>query len=273
MNMNRKLAFAIQNIPAGKLNAMVKNLMLQMGITDPEETVRRINSREWTAGKSVSRVTEKDGLFHVTLPRASRSGEDSFDCLVLMRELEINQRILETQERRYNEGFPSSYEEDHKSRRDFVIIPGNKFRQSGNSMVGVNNFQTSEGRGPAVVSSVLLDETKITNDGVYAYARSLGLEPCIHRDAGLLMEHLISPDWESMGLNEIRVMHDHKPVNLIHDHFLKASSPKPDGPERLVPEILKLWTGGITTTHLRGDNLPYNAIELNRLGFVFYKPV
>lgn len=270
--MNRKLAFAIQNIPAGKLNALVKNLMLQMEITDPEETVRRINAREWTTSKSVSCVTEKDGLFHVTLPRASRCGESSFDRLVLMRELEVNQRILETCERRYSEGFPSSYEEAHKSRRDFVIVPGSKFLSSRGTMVGVSNFQTPEGSGPAVVSRTLLDGTKITNADVYTYARSLGLEPCIHRDAGLLMEHLIGPDWESMGLSEIRVMHDHKPVNLIQDGFLKASSPKPDGPERLEPEILKLWTGGITTTHLRGDSLPYNATELDWLGFVFFKP-
>jgi hypothetical protein len=39
--------FAIAEVMPGKLNALVKNLMRQMNITDPEEAVRRINSGEW----------------------------------------------------------------------------------------------------------------------------------------------------------------------------------------------------------------------------------
>jgi hypothetical protein len=39
--------FVISDVVPGKLNALVKNLMLQMGIDDPHEAVRRVNSEEW----------------------------------------------------------------------------------------------------------------------------------------------------------------------------------------------------------------------------------
>jgi hypothetical protein len=44
--MNKE--FAISDVLPGKLNALVKNLMSSMRITDPNEAVRRINSGEWT---------------------------------------------------------------------------------------------------------------------------------------------------------------------------------------------------------------------------------
>ena len=39
--------FAISDITVGRLNALVKNIMFQMNINDPEEAVRRVNSGEW----------------------------------------------------------------------------------------------------------------------------------------------------------------------------------------------------------------------------------
>lgn len=39
--------FAISTIPTGKLNALVKNLMVQMEIRDPVEAVRRVNAGAW----------------------------------------------------------------------------------------------------------------------------------------------------------------------------------------------------------------------------------
>lgn len=38
--------FVIAEVMPGKLNALVKNLMHQMDLTDPNEAVRRINSGE-----------------------------------------------------------------------------------------------------------------------------------------------------------------------------------------------------------------------------------
>lgn len=47
--MNQEVhEFAIAEVLPGKLNALVKNLTRQMGITDPNEAVRRVNAGEWT---------------------------------------------------------------------------------------------------------------------------------------------------------------------------------------------------------------------------------
>lgn len=45
--MSTEVLFAIQDVLPGKLNALVKNIMSQMAIDDPNEAVRRINAGEW----------------------------------------------------------------------------------------------------------------------------------------------------------------------------------------------------------------------------------
>ncbi len=45
--------FAIAEVLPRKLNAMVKRIMRQMGINDPNEAVRRINSEEWVVSKAI----------------------------------------------------------------------------------------------------------------------------------------------------------------------------------------------------------------------------
>lgn len=47
MSVEKQL-FVIQDVLPGKLNALVKNIMDRMGINDPNEAVRRVNSGEWT---------------------------------------------------------------------------------------------------------------------------------------------------------------------------------------------------------------------------------
>ena len=49
--------FAIANVLPGKLNALVKNLMRMMGISDPIEAVRRINAGEWIVSTVVNYIT------------------------------------------------------------------------------------------------------------------------------------------------------------------------------------------------------------------------
>lgn len=44
--------FAIKDVSTGRLNALVKNLMVQMGVSDPDEAIRRINAGEWVATKA-----------------------------------------------------------------------------------------------------------------------------------------------------------------------------------------------------------------------------
>lgn len=266
-----KPVFAIQDIPTGKLNALVKTLMRQMRVNDAAEVVRRINSREWTATEVISYVSQKDGLFHVALPQNQYCGEGSIEELVAMREINVDNRISATYEKRYSEGFPWS-DKDRFTRRNFVIVPGTKFchSQSNSPAVSVSRFKTPEGSGPAVVAASLLDDSRATNAQLYEYARSQGLEPCIHRDAGLLMEHLTEADWNMMGISSIRIMHDHQPVNLIPERFLR--SPRPTGPETLEKQVLSLSHRSISVARHGDDSHFYNINTLTTTGFAFYKP-
>ena len=44
--------FATKDLTHGQTNALVKNLMGQMGVSDPVEAIRRINSGEWVVTKA-----------------------------------------------------------------------------------------------------------------------------------------------------------------------------------------------------------------------------
>jgi hypothetical protein len=65
--MEKSLCTIAEVMPE-KLNAMVKIVMNQMGITDPNEAVRRINSREWIVSEAVRRWYEQNGVIRFTLP-------------------------------------------------------------------------------------------------------------------------------------------------------------------------------------------------------------
>jgi len=56
------MSFAISEVTAGQLNAAVKNIMQQMGITDAGEAVRRINSKEWIVSEVARLGRERDGV-------------------------------------------------------------------------------------------------------------------------------------------------------------------------------------------------------------------
>lgn len=66
--------FAIAEVPTGKLNALVKDLMRQMGITDPNEAIRRINSREWVVSESTRKWREQDGIIYFSVTSDSTTG-------------------------------------------------------------------------------------------------------------------------------------------------------------------------------------------------------
>ena len=53
--------FAIAEVMPGRLNALVKNLMRQMGIEDPNEAVRRVNAGEWVVSRVGSTVVVSTG--------------------------------------------------------------------------------------------------------------------------------------------------------------------------------------------------------------------
>lgn len=66
--------FAISKVSTGQLNALVKNLMAQMKIDDPNEAVRRVNSEEWVIER-IKRLLHKD---NVELPSCGSFNPNKF---------------------------------------------------------------------------------------------------------------------------------------------------------------------------------------------------
>jgi len=73
--------FAISKIETGQLNALVKNLMLQMGISDPQEAVRKINSGEWIVSKRARFWQEKDGVIYFSVTSDGTTGPEWIERL------------------------------------------------------------------------------------------------------------------------------------------------------------------------------------------------
>ena len=63
--------FAIAEVFPGKLNALVKNIMKQTRVDDPNEAVRLVNSGEWVISKMVRIWREENGVVYFNEPFVS----------------------------------------------------------------------------------------------------------------------------------------------------------------------------------------------------------
>lgn len=71
-----KSEFLISGIETGKLNAMVKNIMIQTGITEPEEAVRMVNAGEVQISAVIkSKWIEKDSVIRFSVASDGTTGE------------------------------------------------------------------------------------------------------------------------------------------------------------------------------------------------------
>jgi len=68
--------FAISDVKTGELNALVKNIMKQTGVDDPNEAIRLVNSGEVQFTKPVSPWIEKDGLILFEVTSDGKTGEE-----------------------------------------------------------------------------------------------------------------------------------------------------------------------------------------------------
>lgn len=66
--------FVISEVFPGRLNALVKNLMKQMGISDPNEAVRRINSGEWVVSEPTRRWRKQNGVIYFSVTSDGTTG-------------------------------------------------------------------------------------------------------------------------------------------------------------------------------------------------------
>lgn len=68
--------FVIAEVMPGKLNALVKNLMHQMDLTDPNEAVRRINSGEWALPEPYRQWRERYNVIYFSVTSDGTSGPE-----------------------------------------------------------------------------------------------------------------------------------------------------------------------------------------------------
>ncbi len=73
--MNDKKEFLIAGITSGQLNAMVKNIMAQTGISDPAELVKMINSGKLYASTKAPNRGEKNGAIRLSVTSDGTTGE------------------------------------------------------------------------------------------------------------------------------------------------------------------------------------------------------
>jgi len=66
--------FIIKDVTSGKLNALVKNIMKQTGVNDPNEAIRLFNSGEYVAVKGNKKWSEKDGVIYFTVTSDGTTG-------------------------------------------------------------------------------------------------------------------------------------------------------------------------------------------------------
>ena len=73
--MNNNDFFVIADVLPGKLNALVKNIMKQTGVNDPNEAVRMVNAGEIQISVIKSKWTEKDGVIRFSVTSDGTTGE------------------------------------------------------------------------------------------------------------------------------------------------------------------------------------------------------
>lgn len=79
-----KTEFAIAEVMPGKLNALVKNIMLQTGVKDPNEAVRLVNSGEWIISNPTRSWREEDGVIYFRVTSDGITGKDWIERLEYM---------------------------------------------------------------------------------------------------------------------------------------------------------------------------------------------
>ena len=102
---------------------MVKNIMTQTGITEPEEVVRMMNSGELQVSLTKSEWTEKDGVIRFSVTSDGTTGEQWIERLE-RKKINLNHRIKKIMRSRY-------FKQNNNFVYDVVILKGKLFSDEG----------------------------------------------------------------------------------------------------------------------------------------------
>ncbi len=166
--------FAIAEVFPGKLNALVKNIMKQTGVSDPNEAVRLINSGECVISRLERRWREEDGVIYFTLTSDDTTGPE----------------WIERTKKRGNR--LTKYAEQVLNSSDFVPTNGVTYQV-------------------AVLKGMLFSDNERITKNIRAEANRRGLETPNAELACLIREAFTDEELEAMGLWWIVCMHE--PIN------------------------------------------------------------
>ena len=163
--------FASAELTVGQLNALVKNLMIQMDIADPIEAVRRVNSGEWVAKATEQKWREENGVIFFSVTSDGATGPEWI-------------------ERLEKQGFQvGSYAKSVLRSSDFVPTNG----------------VTSE---VAVLKGILFEDDDRITKNIRAEAGKRKLEKPNAEVACLIREKFTDEEIKAMGLWWIVAMHE-----------------------------------------------------------------
>lgn len=163
--------FAIAEVFPGKLNALVKNIMKQTGVSDPNEAVRLINSGECVISRLESRWREEDGVIYFTLISDGTTGPEWIE-----RTKKRGNRLTE-------------YAEQVLNSPEFVPTNGEPYRV-------------------AVLKGMLFNDNERITKNIRAEANRRGLETPNAELVCLIREAFTNEELEAMGLVWILCMHE-----------------------------------------------------------------
>jgi hypothetical protein len=88
-----KESFVIAGIETGKLNAMVKNIMRQMGIDNPEEAIKRVNSGRWHVCPSNRFWREENGVIYFSVNHNKEANYRGWIERLIRKEFAVENRV------------------------------------------------------------------------------------------------------------------------------------------------------------------------------------
>ncbi|MFH1182879.1 MAG: hypothetical protein V1690_01290 [Candidatus Moraniibacteriota bacterium] len=154
----------------GKINALIKNLMKQMGTDDPNEAIRRFNAGEWVVSQRTCRWREENGVIRFTVTSDGTTGPQWIKSLK-------------------NQGLIYEWARDVLNSSDFVPTNGVRYEV-------------------AVLKGILFpDEDRVTKK-IRAEASRRNLAKAHPEIACLAQRTFTDKDLEEMGLSWIVAMHD-----------------------------------------------------------------
>lgn len=185
-----ELKFTISKVTTGKLNALVKNVMKQMNINDPNKAVKLINSGQWIIVPSLTRKWyEKDNTYYCSYTSDGRTGPEWWE--------HFNRKGHPVDDEAKTLLFASDFNPTRGKTTTMAISKSKIFTFDGGKMADM-----------LVMKNHVLYEKMSIVDNIRAIADQCHfLTPNI--EAACYLYDMFTPeDFDAMGIRELCIMHE-----------------------------------------------------------------